>query len=185
MSAFKLRLHATFSFAYSAKTVAIILAIFVFCHVDLREASAQESCGNLQHQLQILRSSGGAGSEWEAFAIQRMQQLGCFGGQSQQSSPCPADMEYCPRVNLCCGSGNYCSVYGCIQRGSIECGGYSCSPGNQCSRGGGCIPQDTVDCGGGRYCQEGNVCWTARGDWPGVLKRGDLSDRLRMGCGAA
>ncbi|WP_210209483.1 hypothetical protein [Undibacter mobilis] len=151
----------------------VLIGSIAFFTVATRDVAAQESCSNLQYQLSVLRSSGGAGSEWDFFIQRRMQELGCFGGQGQTTSRCPAGTEYCPRFNLCCGSGNYCSVYGCIQRGSIECGGYSCSPGNQCSRGGGCIPEGAVDCGSGSYCQEGSVCWTANGDIPGVVKRGE------------
>ena len=49
--------------------------------------------------------------------------------EEQPQSVCPAGMEYCPRVNLCCGSGNYCSIYGCTPIGAIDCGGYYCKPG--------------------------------------------------------
>lgn len=160
-------------FVVRAKTITIVGFALIFLNLSIRDSFGQESCANLQYQLGVLRSSGGAGSEWDFFIQRRMQQLGCFGGQGQTTSRCPAGTEYCPRFNLCCGSGNYCSVYGCIQRGSIECGGYSCSPGNQCSRGGGCIPDGAVDCGSGSYCQEGSVCWTANGDIPGVVKRGE------------
>jgi Protein of unknown function (DUF2974) len=91
----------------------------------------------------------------------------------QQQSICPAGTEYCPRVNLCCGSGNYCSIYGCIQRGSIDCGGYSCGPGMRCFSGRTCVPQNTVNCGTGT-CPEGSVCWTARATIPGVANRGEF-----------
>jgi hypothetical protein len=92
---------------------------------------------------------------------------GCSGSSQeqpqQQQSVCPAGTEYCPRVNLCCGSGNYCSIYGCIQRGSIDCGGYSCNPGMACMSGGRCMPAGNTECGNrscspGYYCGSRNSC---------------------------
>jgi len=110
---------------------------------------AQESCENLQHQLQILRSSGGAGSQWEAFALQRMQELGCFGPR------CPANTQECG--DHCCNNGFYCSKYGCTPQGAVDCGHHYCNPGQQCSRSGGCQPAGTVDCGD-YYCPSGQRC---------------------------
>lgn len=86
----------------------------------------------------------------------------CVPNQSQPQQPqqplCPAGSEYCAHVNLCCGSGNYCSTYGCIERGSVECGGWHCSPGQQCSRlQGRCLPSGKVDCGA-YYCEQGQTC---------------------------
>jgi hypothetical protein len=52
-------------------------------------AHAQESCANLQNQAQVLRSHGGAGDPWDTFIQQKMQQLGCFGGQQQTIAPQP------------------------------------------------------------------------------------------------
>ncbi len=176
--------------------ISVAVAIFISVAASGPVAS-QESCGNLQHQLQVLRGSGGAGSNWESFAIQRMQELGCFGGQ--QSSGCPDGYEVCG--NMCCGPSNYCSRYGCIARESIECGGYYCHPGQQCSRSGGCQPagsvdcgayycqpdqkcgkgwraclaQDAVDCGPRRAtsCPAGSICWIAPADY-GSVKKGKL-----------
>jgi hypothetical protein len=62
-------------------------------------ARAQESCANLQQQLAIMRSSGGAGSQWDTWVQQRMQQLGCFGGQQQTIAPrAPSESRYTPPV---------------------------------------------------------------------------------------
>ena len=56
----------------------------------------------------------------------------------------------------------------------VDCGHYSCQPGNSCGSGGNCISQETVDCGRGLYCNEGASCWRAPGTWPGILRRGDI-----------
>jgi hypothetical protein len=130
--------------------ILIVMTTFGSCR-----AVAQESCANLVNQLQVLRSSGGAGSSWETFITGRMQDLGCFGQQSQPTSACPAGHEECG--DYCCGSGNYCSRYGCIARDSIECGNHYCGPGQQCSRSGGCQPAGVVDCGD-YYCPSGQRC---------------------------
>jgi hypothetical protein len=112
-------------------------------------ADAQESCGNLQYQLGVLRSSGGAGSQWDTFIQQRMQQLGCLGGQSYQQRPQVG--EYCANGNTC-PLGTYCSRI---------------DPSR-------CVPEGRVDCGAFN-CEQGAVCWTARGNWPGVITRGQRS----------
>jgi len=131
---------------------------------------AQESCANLQNQLQTLRSSGGAGSSWETFIYQRMQQLGCFGGQQYQpnvnrcpnGATCRLDQTCCG--NWCCGQGQYCSHYGCTPVGAVECGGWYCNPGSKCSyMHNKCLPADRVDCGSyncepGYYCGSHNSC---------------------------
>ncbi len=77
-----------------------------------------------------------------------------------QQAACPAGYEQCGE--MCCGPGNYCSTYGCIQRGSVECGGYYCNPGMKCALNHtGCYPADVVDCGN-YSCQPGNVCGSRR-----------------------
>jgi hypothetical protein len=79
-------------------------------------------------------------------------------------SRCPAGYQYCAEDNLCCHPGNYCSTYGCIERGSIECGGYSCPPGTACARlRRACMPQDAQECSDGTYCNAGNRCWREAG----------------------
>jgi hypothetical protein len=110
---------------------------------------------------------------------------GCEQHQQQQQSMCPSGQEPCPAFNLCCYAGNYCSRYGCIPHNSVECGGwhcvpgqqcsrmhgrclpvgqvdcgtYHCSPGNKCGSGNSCLPEDAADCGPGRgYCTGGNKC---------------------------
>lgn len=42
-----------------------------------------------------------------------------------------------------------------------------------CSRGGGCVPQESVDCGKGSYCPTGTVCWTASAEIPEFVKKGE------------
>lgn len=59
--------------------------------------------------------------------------------------------------NMCCGSGSYCSIYGCTPNGAIQCGNGFCNPGLQCTRNGRCIPAGTIDCGNW-YCQPGQRC---------------------------
>jgi hypothetical protein len=124
----------------------------------------------------------------------------CRQGGGYQSSGCPGGYEACG--NVCCGNGNYCSRYGCIARGSIECGGYYCQPGQKCARNGrgcypehvvdcgdyscepgnkcaigrrGCLPESTVDCGPkfNQTCDEGRICWVAPADY-GSMKKGRL-----------
>jgi Domain of unknown function (DUF4189) len=41
----------------------------------------------------------------------------------------------------------------------ISCGNHTCTAGNKCSMGGGCIPVDAVDCGANKgYCAAGQKC---------------------------
>ena len=82
---------------------------------------------------------------------------GCRDAAQPQQPLCPAGTTYCEHVNLCCGSGNYCSKYGCTPLGAVDCGNHYCKPGEQCSRSGGCRPAGTVDCGA-YYCQPGERC---------------------------
>ena len=51
---------------------------------------------------------------------------GCHGGRQQ--SMCPAGYSYCGETNQCCGSGQYCSIYGCVLHGSIIAGNRSRRP---------------------------------------------------------
>jgi hypothetical protein len=89
---------------------------------------------------------------------------GCSGGGGGQVNRCPnggtcrLDQTCCG--NWCCGSGSYCSRFGCTPHGAIDCGNHYCNPGDQCSRTG-CIPQGTVDCGP-YYCQQGEKCGKSR-----------------------
>jgi hypothetical protein len=82
---------------------------------------------------------------------------GCASQSSVPQSICPAGTAYCADSGACCGSGLYCSHYGCTPIGAVECGNHYCSPGQQCSRSGGCQPAGTVDCGP-YYCQFGQRC---------------------------
>jgi hypothetical protein len=84
---------------------------------------------------------------------------GCAG--NQQQSICPPDTTYCPNANLCCGSGKYCSRYGCTPYGAVECGNGYCQPGQQCSKRGGCMPEGSVECGS-YYCEQGQRCGKTR-----------------------
>ena len=65
-----------------------------------------------------------------------------------------------------CPTGTHCSWKPgrCVRNGYSDCGDYSCAPGSKCSLGDAhaCIPEDTVDCGNGRYCNSGQKC-TANG----------------------
>lgn len=67
----------------------------------------------------------------------------------------------------------YCSAQAWCQAGTTCCGNQCCHAGAYCSSAG-CIPQGSVDCGGGKYCPQGSICWTARADIPGVVRRGEV-----------
>ena len=113
-----------------------------------------------QQVLNELLSSGpGALGPDQAGGLASWYNQNCHGGgQSEPQQPmCPAGTTYCSNANLCCGSDQYCSRYGCTPIGAIECGNYYCNPGQLCSRGGGCHPQGTIDCGN-YYCQEDERC---------------------------
>jgi len=115
---------------------ATIILVFAAICCCVNTSFAQDSCSNLQQQLQVLRSSNGAGSNWDSYIVNQMNQLGCFGRRSS------------------------------VPSGSQDCGnGHYCNPGYQCASGNSCIPANSVDCGGGRNCTAGNRC-TATGCIP-------------------
>lgn len=102
------------------------------------------------------------------------------GSYANYGQPCaplrPASTQQCG--NVCCNSGFYCSNYGCIPQGSIECGGYHCSPGQKCGSNRSCLAQDADDCGNGQSCKAGTTCYRASADVPDwSIKRGDLTCR--------
>ena len=77
---------------------------------------------------------------------------------------CPANTTYCHGFNFCCNNdGWYCSRYGCIQVGSIECGGHHCNPGQACMSGSRCMPAGAQECSNGAYCDPGKKCWDSDG----------------------
>jgi hypothetical protein len=150
------------------------VVVFVLLGVAGSTARAQESCANLQSQLQTLRSSGGAGSQWDSFIQQRMQQLGCFGGGYQGQNVCPnggtcrSDQTCCG--SYCCNEGHYCSRYGCTPQGASDCGGWYCNPGLTCSRAyNKCTPAGRVDCGNWN-CSPGQRCGSSHNS---CLSEGD------------
>lgn len=56
----------------------------------------------------------------------------------------------------------------------MYCGGTRCCPaGSKCTRTGSCIPSTAEDCGDGRHCKDGKVCWTSPSDYRGY-KRNEL-----------
>lgn len=75
------------------------------------------------------------------------------------NTSCPYGTQCCNRFGQCCHDGSYCSVYGCIAIGSVDCGGYYCHPGQKCASGNRCIDEDADDCGGGQACASGKRCW--------------------------
>lgn len=99
----------------------------------------------------------------------------CDGGGRSQSGNVVwcSNGKYCQPGQTCCGnsccsSGSQCTRFGCTPYGAIDCGSYYCNPGDKCSRGGGCIRADVVDCGDGRTCPAGTVC-IHRGEFGGQL----------------
>lgn len=144
------------------RLVWIVCVIVPLICMEMRSAGSQESCANLQRQLQVLRSSGGAGSNWDRFIQQRMNELGCFGRPGQPQLPtqrrCPDETSYCATNNRCCNPGFICTKFGCIEDGSIDCGTYACGPATKCGRNGGCVPWDANECGEGKFCPAGKVC---------------------------
>lgn len=171
-----------YAIAHSGTRALAAAALILITHLfGAGSLKAQESCENLQYQLQIMRSNGGAGS-WEGWVHRRMQELGCFGGGGYQSQP---QLQYCSSGGTCntdetccgpycCRPFAKCSLAGCIHQDATACDRNTvCRSGFKCSRGGGCVPEDSADCGGGSYCKSGRECWTASGDVPGLLKKGD------------
>lgn len=103
-----------------------------------------------------------------------------YGVPCRQAAPqadprCPPNTTYCHGFNFCCNNdGWYCSRYGCIQQGSIECGGYYCNPGSKCGSRRQCFPADVVDCGNGQWCQQGTNCWRMPKDYPDPKNAGTI-----------
>lgn len=132
----------------NATCIKALLLAALFVATETRTTQAQESCANLQHQLRILRGSGGAGSQWEAFAIRRMHELGCFGRK---------------RAAPACKKGFYVSGGKCVREGQKRCGNEnrSCPKDLKCIPGG-CAPKDASVCPGGKgnFCKTPNLCAT-------------------------
>ena len=86
----------------------------------------------------------------------------CGGGHQGYYQPAPQSR---------CPAGHY--EYGryCVQNGNTVCdgsgGARSCPSHLKCAYGGGCIPHDATDCGGGSYCSNGRFCWTDPEGVPG------------------
>jgi hypothetical protein len=78
---------------------------------------------------------------------------GCRGSYQQPVQPQIGD--YCSD-GVTCPVGTRCSWMPgrCVPSGQVDCGTYSCSPGNKCSSGG-CISQEASDCGNGSHCDAG------------------------------
>jgi len=140
--------------------VVLATAVALLCLSSLA-SKAQESCANLQNQLQVLRGSGGAGSQWDSFILQQMQRYGCFGGQSQQPQyqPPPQPVgDYCPGGGTCPVGFQCTSVGKCMPQGNTECGGNSCGPGQFCGSRNHCMPEGKRDCGNGSFCSADSKC---------------------------
>lgn len=98
-----------------------------------------------------------------------------YGQACAQAAPmCPQGTSYCSNARLCCNPGYYCSVYGCTPHGAVDCSGYYCNPGQQCGSARSCMPAGVVDCGQGRHCPAGRVCWKAPVNVAGIRK-GELN----------
>ncbi len=116
---------------------------------------AQNVCAQLQQSIQTLRSSGGAGSEYEALATRQLRQYGCLGESSPQESQIPPGSSRCGTGY--CQAGTKCSRSGmCIASDAVDCGSRVCPAGNKCTRDG-CLPPGAVACGPG-FCTAGLSC---------------------------
>lgn len=137
--------------------------------------NAQVDCQGIMNQL--LSGMGGPGVySGGAENLANIYNTYCLGGQRQYQPPQQQVGDYCAN-GITCPVGSRCSVMPgrCVPNGTVDCGAYYCQPGNKCGSAGGCISEATVDCGRGQYCSTDSICWTARGNWPGVVKRGDVS----------
>src|SRR5262249_6494129 len=126
-----------------------------FLAANLTQAVAQSVCAQLQQSIETLRSSGGAGSQWEAMAIQQLRQYGCLGGSSSQEPQIPPGSTRCGSGY--CQAGTKCARNGtCIAADAVDCGTFACPAGNKCTRNG-CLPFGAVACGSG-FCNAGLSC---------------------------
>jgi hypothetical protein len=83
--------------------------------------------------------------------------------QEPAPSICPAGFSYCAVSGACCGSGLYCSNYGCTPIGAVDCGTGYCNPGQVCTSNGHCMPAANSECGDhscnpGYHCGSRNNC---------------------------
>jgi hypothetical protein len=137
----------------SASVVGIVVALTIAIYSS--QTYAQNVCAQLQQSIQTLRSSGGAGSEWEAMAIRQLRENGCLGGSSLQQPQIPPGSTRCGTAY--CQAGTKCARNGsCIASDAVDCGKFACSAGNTCTRDG-CRPLGAVACGSG-YCNAGLSC---------------------------
>lgn len=160
-------------FRFCIKSLLFCAIAFATLYGVAKAQDCQQIC------QEYVASARGArpGNAWDALA--RMQYLyqQCMscqqGGGTYQSQP---QVQYCPNGgtcaldqsccgNWCCGANSQCSQAGCIPIGAQACSSRQyCNPGSKCSRGGGCVPEDADDCGEGRSCPAGRVCWTPSED---------------------
>ncbi|MGX1360667.1 hypothetical protein AB7M46_005724 [Bradyrhizobium elkanii] len=143
-------MRAAYSYA-GAMGIVVFLSLAIFSS----PTSAQNVCAQLQQSIDTLRSSGGAGSEWGARAIQQLREYGCYGDSSPQQPQIPAGSVRCGTGY--CQAGTKCSRNGeCIASDAVDCGSLACPAGNKCTRNG-CLPMGAVSCGSG-YCNAGSSC---------------------------
>jgi len=111
----------------------------------------------------------------QAFCPPGSSPIAVGGGIGAMGCQCPdgslADITGC-RGGYQQPSGYQCG-YGTCPHGTTCCGTHCCNAGSQCSRGGGCVPEGTVDCGSGSYCPSDRVCWKAPAAVAGI-KRGEV-----------
>lgn len=67
--------------------------------------------------------------------------------------------------NKCCAANSFCSKFGCVPAGAIDCGTHACPSGRKCGSSGTCLALDAVDCGTGKSCPAGKACWTVPEDY--------------------
>ena len=197
----------------------IVVWVLGLFSLSISDARAQVDCQAIMNAL--LTGQPGPGSPQNAQELANIYNTFCLGGNRSTPRPsnqidcgngssCPLETTCCG--SMCCGSGSYCSQYGCTPNGAVECGGYYCQPGQKCavnhngcypadvvdcgshtcnpgyvcSRGAGCVPENTVDCGGGSYCQAGTKCSrnSKRCDPEDAVDCGSHSCSAGMKCGS-
>ncbi len=83
----------------------------------------------------------------------------CEPGSKCSSAKCIAQEAMDCGGGRYCNAGYFCGFNGrCVTNGNTECGDHSCRPGFTCGSNDACMPNDAVDCGGGKSCAPGQVC---------------------------
>lgn len=61
---------------------------------------------------------------------------------------------------ISCAAAQRCSrdAKRCLEKEAVDCGSFSCNPGQKCASGHTCINKEAVDCGNGTLCPAGSLC---------------------------